>query len=88
VFEDDLLCGGQRFICFQNRIFSLGSANKKIAGNIIPEIIIGTSRDLPQTELQAKSQVFVNIGRYPSQNGSNLMKVYSVSESGAFREKW
>ena len=88
VFEDDLLCVDQRFICFQNRIFCLSSANKKIAGNIIPEIIIGTSRDLPKTKLQTISQVFVNIGRYPSQNVSTLMSVYTVSENGAFREKW
>ncbi len=88
VFEDDLLCLGKGFICFQNRIFRLVSANEKIAGNITPEIIIGTSRRLSEIKLQSENQVFVNTDRYLSQNTDDSVNGYSVSRNGAFTEKW
>lgn len=88
VFEDDLLCVGQRFICFQDRIFCLSSTNKKIAGNIIPEIIIGTSRDLSEMKHNFESQVLVNTDHFSFRNTDDSMNVYSVSTKGAFMEKW
>jgi len=88
VFDDDILCLNRRFICFKNRIFLLVSGEMKMTGNITPEIIIGPSSGFSELETQPKTQLFVNTGRYPFRNTSDGMNVYSVSEKGAFSEKW
>ena len=88
VFEDELLYLEKGFICFRNRTFRIILEEAKIAGSIVPEVIIGTSRDLLQLQVQAKNQFFVNTDRYSSGNNSDRQNVYPVAENGAYLEKW
>ena len=88
VFDDGIVCLDRRFICFKNRIFLLVSGETKMTGNVTPEIVIGPLRSFSEIDFQPKNQLFVNTGRFPFNNISDDMNVYSVSENGAFREKW
>jgi competence protein ComEC len=88
VFEDNLLCIEKGYICFKNRVFRiiLGEENRTV--KIIPEIIIGTSRHLSQVQLQTENQLLIHTGTYSLQNSVRRQNVYSLSENGAYSEKW
>ena len=87
-FKDDHLCIIKNILNFDGRIICIASNRYSLPGSLQPEIIIGTLKNLALQHISAKSTVTL-ITRVPlKEDFQENMRVHSLVDKGAYREKW